>query len=176
MSTTLERFDRRRNTDAVPRARRGLRGALALAAALLACFAAAAVGALFPPGEWYLGLERPLLTPPGWVFGPVWTTLYTLMAVAAWLVWRARGLAGARGPLALFAIQLVLNAAWSPLFFGAHALGWALVEITALWLAIAATLAAFGRVRPLAAALLAPYLAWVSLALWLNLGFWRLNG
>jgi tryptophan-rich sensory protein len=159
-----------------PTRRSGLRGALGLLLALALCFGAAAGGALFPPGEWYRGLETPALTPPSWVFGPAWTVLYVLMALAAWLVWRERGLAGARGPLALFALQLALNAAWSALFFGAHAMGWALVEIVALWLCIAATALAFRRVRPLAGALLLPYLAWVAFATWLNLGFWRLNG
>jgi tryptophan-rich sensory protein len=161
---------------APPATRRGLRGLLGLLLALALCFGAAASGALFPPGEWYLGLERPALTPPSWVFGPAWTSLYVLMAVAAWLVWRERGLVGARGPLALFALQLALNAVWSALFFGAHAMGWALVEIVALWLCIAATALAFRRVKPLAATLLVPYLLWVAFATWLNLGFWRLNG
>ena len=161
--------------DPIPAGRRGLRALLALLLALALCFSAAALGALFPPGAWYFELEPPALTPPPWVFGPVWTMLYTLMAIAAWLVWRERGLAGARLPLALFALQLALNAAWSPIFFGAHALGWALVEIVLLWLTIATTAVAFRRVSPLAAALLVPYLAWVGLATWLNFGFWRLD-
>jgi tryptophan-rich sensory protein len=157
-------------------ARKGLRGLLGLLVALALCFGAAASGALFPPGEWYLGLERPALTPPSWVFGPAWTTLYVLMALAAWLVWRERGLSAARGPLALFVLQLALNATWSALFFGAHAMGWALAEIVVLWLCIGATALAFRRVRPLAGWLLVPYLLWVAFATWLNLGFWRLNG
>jgi benzodiazapine receptor len=139
------------------------------------CFVAAAVGAFALPDAWYASLHKPSWNPPGWVFGPVWTLLYTMMAVAAWLVWRRGGFVMQRGPLTWFLVQLALNAAWSPLFFGLHQPGLALVDIVLLWLAIAATIAAFGRVYRGAAWLLAPYLLWVSFASVLNFTLWRMN-
>ena len=148
---------------------------LALTGWVLLCFAAAAVGGFFMPGEWYASLNKPAWNPPGWILGPVWTALYTLMAVAAWLVWKRGGFATQRRPLALFLVQLALNAAWTPLFFGLHRPGLAFAEMLLLWLAIAATLAAFRRVSRAAAWLLAPYLAWVSFAAVLNFTLWKLN-
>jgi benzodiazapine receptor len=139
------------------------------------CFAAAWFGAHFPPGEWYLGLLKPSLTPPGWVFGTVWTLLYTMMGLAAWLVWKRKGYAAASRSLWLFLLQLGLNALWSYLFFGLKNPGLALLDIVALWLAILATLIAFFRHYRLAGKLLLPYLLWVSFAIYLNLQFWRLN-
>jgi tryptophan-rich sensory protein len=148
---------------------------LALAGWVVLCFAAATMGGFFPPGEWYASLTKPSWNPPGWVFGPVWTALYAMMAVAAWLVWKRGGWAAQRRPLALFLGQLALNAAWTPLFFGLHRPGLAFAEIVLLWLAIAATLVTFGPVSRVAAWLLAPYLAWVSFAAGLNFTLWRLN-
>jgi len=148
---------------------------LGLCGWLLLCFAAASLGAVFMPGEWYAALRKPAWNPPGWVFGPVWSTLYTMMAVAAWLVWKRGGFAAQRRPLALFLAQLALNAVWTPLFFGLHRPGVAFAEIVLLWLAIAATLMAFRPVSRAAAWLLAPYLAWVSFAAVLNGTLWRLN-
>jgi len=148
---------------------------LALAGWLLVCFAAATMGGMFMPGEWYASLKKPSWNPPGWVFGPVWTALYTMMAVAAWLVWRHGGWAAQRRPLELFLAQLALNAAWTPLFFGLHWPGVAFFEIVLLWLAIAATSAAFRPVSRAAMGLLMPYLAWVSFAAALNFTLWRLN-
>jgi len=148
---------------------------LGLCGWLLLCFAAASLGAVFMPGEWYAALRKPAWNPPGWVFGPVWSTLYTMMAVAAWLVWKRGGFAAQRRPLALFLAQLALNAVWTPLFFGLHRPGVAFAEIVLLWLAIAATLVAFRPVSRAAAWLLAPYLAWVSFAAALNGTLWRLN-
>lgn len=142
---------------------------------ILACFATAAPAALFPPGEWYLALNKPDWHPPTWVFGPVWSTLYVLMAVSAWLVWRQGGFARQLRPLSLFLVQLVLNAAWSPLFFGLKQPGIAFAEILLLWLAIAATLLSFHRVHRIAAWLLVPYIAWVSFAAFLNGVLWQLN-
>lgn len=148
---------------------------LALAGWVLLCFAASSLGGLFGPGEWYGTLKKPSWNPPGWIFGPVWTALYTTMAVAAWLVWRQGGWGKQRKPVLIFLVQLALNALWTPLFFGLHRPGVAFAEIVLLWLAIAATLAAFCRVSLIAAGLLVPYLAWVSFAAVLNFTLWRLN-
>lgn len=135
------------------------RDLLALAGWVLLCFAAASMGGFFKPGEWYVALQKPAWNPPGWIFGPVWTALYLMMAVAAWLVWRHSGWGKQRTPLALFLVQLTLNALWTPLFFGLHWIGVAFTEIVLLWLAIAATIAGFRPVSRLAAWLLMPYLA-----------------
>jgi translocator protein len=146
---------------------------------LTLCFAVAGVGGLATSPNipnWYAGLAKPSWTPPNWVFGPVWSTLYIAMAVAAWLVWRKAGLAGAAMPMALFGIQLLLNALWSWLFFGLHSPGAAAIDIVLLWLAIAATTIAFWRRSAAAGILFVPYLVWVSFALTLNLAIWRLNG
>ena len=151
------------------------RQTLALMGWVLLCFGAAAMGGLFMPGEWYAALKKPSWNPPGWIFGPVWTALYMMMAVAAWLVWKRGGFAAQRRPLMLFLVQLALNAAWTPLFFGLHWTGVAFAEIVLLWLAIAATIAAFRLVSRAAAWLLVPYLAWVSVASVLNFTLWRLN-
>jgi tryptophan-rich sensory protein len=120
----------------------------------------------------YQGLEKPFFAPPSWLFGPVWTALYVAIAVAGWLVWRSRGWDGA---LTLWAVQLLLNLGWTPLFFGAEEYGWALVEITVLWGAVTATVVAFARRSRPAALLLLPYLAWVSFAAALNAAIWWLN-
>ncbi|HEU4452864.1 MAG TPA: TspO/MBR family protein [Longimicrobium sp.] len=161
------------------RERAGARSWLALAGFLALSFAASAIGGVSTrtgPGSWYSGIEKPAFNPPGWVFGPVWTVLYVLIGVSAWLVWRRRGVAGARGPLLLWLVQLALNAAWPALFFASRRPDLASLEIAALWLAILATMVAFRRVRPLAAWLLAPYLAWVTFASVLTFTIWRLNG
>ena len=142
---------------------------------LVACFGAASPGGIFMPGDWYATLQKPSWNPPGWIFGPVWSALYTMMAVAAWLVWKRVGFAVQRRPLTIFLVQLALNAAWTALFFGLHWPGVAFAEIVLLWLAIVATLAAFRPVSHTAAWLLAPYLAWVSFAALLNFTLWRLN-
>ena len=141
----------------------------------MVCFIAPALGAFSMPDAWYASLHKPSWNPPGWVFGPVWTLIYIMMAVAAWLVWRRGGLRVNRGPLSLFMVQLALNAVWTPLFFGLHQPGWAFVDIVLLWLAIATTITAFRRVHRGAAWLLVPYLAWVSFASVLNYTLWRMN-
>lgn len=148
---------------------------LALAGWLALCYSAASLGAFFMPGEWYASLKKPAWNPPGWIFGPVWSALYTMMAMAAWLVWKRGGFVAQRRPLALFLAQLALNAAWTPLFFGLHLPGVAFAEILLLWLAIAWTMATFWRVNRAAAWMLTPYLAWVSFAALLNFTLWRLN-
>lgn len=150
--------------------------AVALPLWILLGLSAGLAGSRWLPGAWYAALEKPAFNPPSWIFAPVWTTLYVLMGVAAWLVWRRAGFATARGALVLFAAQLGLNALWSYVFFGAHRMGWALAEMGVLWAAILATILAFRRHSTLAAGLLVPYLAWVSFAAVLNLALWRLNG
>lgn len=140
---------------------------------LLISFSAASTGYFFPPGDWYASLERPFFAPPNWVFGPVWTLLYVLIAVAGWLLWQRGGLWSVA--MRWWWAQMMLNALWTPLFFGWNLLGLALVEMALLWLAIAMTIRSGYRLRPLAAWLLAPYFAWVSFAWVLNAGFWWLN-
>lgn len=149
-----------------------------LIVAILFCFAVAGTGGLITAPripDWYAGLVKPDWTPPDWIFGPVWTVLYVMMAVAAWLVWRQSGFAGAKTPLALFAIQLALNSLWSVLFFGFRNPGGAAIEIVLLWAAILATLLAFWRRSPWAGMLLVPYLGWVTFAGVLNITIWRMN-
>jgi tryptophan-rich sensory protein len=124
---------------------------------------------------WYVALNKPSWTPPGWLFGPVWTILYISMGVAAWLVWKERAVATVTPALVLFFVQLALNALWSLFFFGQRQIGMGLVDIGLLWLAVAATIVAFWMVRPLAGGLLIPYLVWVSFATALNYSIWRLN-
>jgi benzodiazapine receptor len=142
------------------------------------CFSAAAVGSFFTApriDNWYAALAKPFWTPPDWIFGPVWSLLYLLMATAAWQVWRSVDLRSAAIPFVFFGIQLFLNAAWSVLFFGLKSPGLALIEIILLWGAILATWDAFRRRSVLAGWLMAPYLAWISFAVMLNLEFWNLN-
>jgi translocator protein len=156
----------------------GLSEWLALGVSIAICFAAAGIGSLFTDpeiGGWYARITKPSWTPPNWVFGPVWTALYLMMAVAAWLVWREKGFGGARLALLLFAAQLFFNALWSTLFFGQHRMGLALADIILLWGAILLTLVSFWRLQPLAGALMLPYLLWVTFASALNYSIWRLN-
>ncbi len=153
------------------------RQAIGLAAWLLLTFAAAAAGGLASAraGAFYAELMRPEWAPPAWLFGPVWSTLYVFMGVAAWLVWRARGFAGARAALLLFIAQLGANALWTWLFFVWRLGALAFADIVVLWALIAATIVLFWRVSRVAAALLVPYLAWVSFATALTYAVWRLN-
>lgn len=154
------------------------RALLGLMAWLGIAFSAAAAGAAATvrAGAFYTQLVRPAWAPPAWLFGPVWTLLYALMGLAAWLVWRDRGFRGAAAPaLALFLAQLAVNALWSWLFFAWRQGGAANLDIAVLWLLLAATILAFRRVRRLAAILLLPYLAWVTFAAALCLAVWRLN-
>jgi tryptophan-rich sensory protein len=163
---------------AAPRPRRT--EVLGLVGWLLACFAASAIGAIAVArslNDWYLALRKPAWNPPNWVFGPVWTTLYTMMAVSAWLVWRRRAEQPRETAVALsvFVAQLVLNAFWSWLFFGWRLPGLAFVEVVALWIAIAITIERSYRVSRPAALLLIPYLGWVTFASALNGSIWYLN-
>jgi len=152
-----------------------MKNVLTLLGFIAACFLVAFIGSRFAPGAWYQALDKPSWNPPNWIFGPVWTLLYILIAVSGWLVWKEKGFEGATAALSLFGVQLVLNAAWSWLFFGLHRPGWALAEILVLWLSIALLTWMFWQIRPLAGALLLPYLAWVGFAAFLNGTIWRLN-
>jgi len=154
---------------------RALPSILGLAGWLSLSFAAAAVGSLFSPGDWYAGLTKPAWNPPNWVFAPVWSMLYASMGVAAWLVWKSDGVRQRSPALAFFLLQLGLNALWSPLFFGLQQPGLAFAEIILLWAAVGATMVLFGRVRPLAGWMLMPYLIWITFAAALNFAIWRLN-
>jgi tryptophan-rich sensory protein len=140
-------------------------------------FAAAAIGGIasVDSAEFYADLSRPGWAPPGWVFGPVWTVLYALMGIGAWLVWRERGWRGAGGALGLFVAQLALNAGWPWIFFAWHRGAFAFGEILLLFIAIVGTVAAFWRIRPLAGWLLLPYLAWVGFATALTYATWQRN-
>ena len=151
---------------------------LMLALFIAVTFVAAGLGAFFAStsvSNWYPMLRKPSWNPPAWIFGPVWTVLYLMMAIAAWLVWRKRGFDSAAGALGLFALQLALNALWSPLFFGLRNPLAGLVDIVPLWAAILATLVCFWKISPLAGTLLAPYWLWVSFATALNFMIWRMN-
>lgn len=150
---------------------------LGLLAWLALCFVAAAIGAAasIQAGPFYMQLLRPEWAPPPGVFGPVWSVLYAMMGIAAWLVWRVGGFRAARLALVLFLIQLAVNALWSWLFFGWHRGALAFADILLLWVLIAGTVISFWRVRPLAGALLLPYWLWVSFAVALNYAVWQLN-
>jgi translocator protein len=142
------------------------------------CFVAAGIGTLMTAPalrEWYPNLNKPAWTPPNGVFGPVWTLLYASMGFAAWTVWLQRTSRDVAPAISMFAVQLILNVAWSGIFFGLRSPGAGLLAILALWCAIAATIFAFHRIVALAGWTLAPYLAWVSFALALNFEIWRLN-
>lgn len=140
-------------------------------------FAASAIGAFatIQAKEFYGTLVQPTWSPPSWLFGPVWTLLYTCMAIAAFLVWRTGGFKANRVGLSLFVVQLAINALWSWLFFAWQLGGAAFGEIFLLWALILATIVQFWRVKPLAGALLIPYLLWVSFAAALNFALWKSN-
>jgi tryptophan-rich sensory protein len=144
---------------------------------LLACFAAAAVGAIASANAatFYSQLSRPGWAPPAWLFAPVWTLLYALMGVSVWLVWRAHPFKESRTALVLFILQLAANGLWTWIFFSWHQGPVAFVEILLLWCLIVATIASFWRLQLLAAVLLFPYLAWVTFATALTFSTWQLN-
>lgn len=149
-----------------------------LIAWFLVVFAAAAIGAVASTNapSFYEALDRPPWAPPGWLFGPAWTTLYVMMAISVFLVWRRHGFANARPALWLFIIQLALNALWTPLFFLWRQGAFAFVEIIVLWMWVVATIVAFWRLgNKVAASLLVPYLAWVSFATFLTWSVWQRN-
>lgn len=157
---------------------------LKLVVAVVGSELAGIIGSVFTVSSiptWYATIVRPELSPPNWIFGPVWTTLYGLMGVAAFLVWSSYAEAsedkkkGIKIALALFGIQLVLNTLWSVIFFGLQNPGAALIEILVLWLAIITTIVTFSKISKPAAWLLVPYIAWVSFAAYLNYSIWALN-
>ncbi len=150
---------------------------------IVICQLAGILGSLFSAGSvstWYAALAKPALTPPGWIFGPVWITLYTLMGVALYLIWRQKITTNSARKskvfsLRVFAVQLILNAIWTPIFFGAHRIDIALVVIIALLTSIVWTMMLFFKQSRAATYLLIPYLLWVSFATYLNYAFWMLN-
>jgi len=150
---------------------------IGLAGWLLLSLGAAAVGAVASvrANIFYQELSRPEWAPPAWIFGPVWSILYLLMAIAAWIVWRHRGFRESGMALWLFIAQLTANALWSWLFFSWHNGAWSFYEILILWVLLLCTVASFWRLRSLAGALLLPYLAWVTFASALCFAIWRLN-
>lgn len=148
---------------------------LALAGWLALTYCAAATGVFVSTGGWYAALVKPAWNPPGWLFGPVWTLLYAMMAVAAWLIWQKGGWKTQKRALVLYLVQWALNALWTPLFFGLHQPGWAFAEILVLDMVVLATLLAFWPVRRAAALLLLPYAAWIAFATVLNFTIWQLN-
>lgn len=155
-----------------------VRQAAFLLTSIVICFAAAGLGSVLTRPSlrlWYAALRKPPWTPPNWIFGPVWTILYLCMAVAVWLVWRRAGFQGAKLPLAFFAFQLVLNVAWTGIFFTLHLQGFAFIEIIFLWLAILATTVAFWPLSKTAGWLMVPYLLWVAYAAALNGSIWSMN-
>ncbi len=144
--------------------------------AIIICHLAGIIGSLFTvtsAGSWYETIIRPSWNPPGWIFGPVWLTLYTMMGISLYLVWRS----GNRNWLVfgVFGLQLVLNALWSILFFGMQTPGYAFIEIIILWLSIIASIIIFFSVSRTASYLLIPYALWVSFAAFLNFTIWKLN-
>ena len=142
---------------------------------LVLCYSASATAVFVSTDGWYAALAKPAWNPPAWIFGPVWTVLYAMMAVAAWMVWCRGGWRVQTYPLMLFVAQWALNALWTPLFFGLKQPGLAFGAIVLLWGALIATLHAFRRVRPAAALLLLPYAAWLTFAVLLNYTIWRMN-
>lgn len=139
------------------------------------CTLAATSGAVFRPGAWYKALRKPPWNPPDWLFPIAWTVLYAMIAVSGWLVWRTAGFAGAALPLAVYGLQLVLNAGWSALFFGLRRPDWALYEVILLWASILGCVVLFAPINADAAWLMVPYLLWVSFAAVLNLAIVRRN-
>jgi translocator protein len=145
---------------------------LSLLPFLAAVFAVSLSGALFRPGEWYLSLQKPSFTPPGWLFAPAWTVLYVFIAVAGWKLWQAAGTGVAFG---FWVAQLLLNASWSWVMFGRHEIGNAMIVLCLMWLSIVGFIVTAWPASRTASLLFLPYLAWVTFAGALNFAIWRLN-
>lgn len=156
-----------------------MKNSIKLVIAILVSELAGIIGSVFSVSaipSWYEVLEKPALNPPGWIFGPVWATLYALMGIASYLVWkRGWNRVDVRNALYIFGLQLVLNATWSIVFFGLQSPGWAFVNIAAMWLAIVWTMTVFYKISKPTMWLLLPYILWVSFASYLNLMIWILN-
>jgi benzodiazapine receptor len=157
----------------------GVRDVIKLVVSIVACQCAGAIGSIFTTPAiptWYAALEKPFFNPPNWLFAPAWITLYLLMGIAAFLVWRkGLGQRGVKAALVVFLVQLVLNALWSVVFFGLKSPLWGVVVILALWVAILLTILRFFKLSTAAGALLLPYILWVSFASVLNVSIWVLN-
>ena len=152
-----------------------LKDLLELAFWVIVTFSVAAIASQFEPGEWYMNIAKPSWTPPGWLFGPVWSILYFSMGVSVWLVWRKRHKTAVSWPLAFYLAQLAINGIWSWLFFGRQWIGLALIDLVALVIMVVITIAMFLRIRETAGFLLLPYLLWISFAAALNLQIYRMN-
>ena len=149
-----------------------------LIVSILFCFAAGAIGGMATASsvdDWYSEVIKPPWNPPNWIFGPVWSILYLMMGVSAWLIWKESQFKKANLELGWFAFHLVLNVLWSVIFFGLQSPGWAAIEIVLLWISIAVSILLFFRRSKLAAIMLVPYLAWVTFAMFLNYSIWYLN-
>lgn len=144
---------------------------------LLISFIVAGLGALasINAGEFYVALAKPDWAPPGWLFGPAWTVLYIMMAIASWLVWRHEGFGAAQLALSLYLIQLVFNTLWSWLFFSLHNGMWAFIDISLLWVSLVIMICLFWKISILASIMILPYILWVSFAAMLNFSIWQLN-
>ena len=157
----------------------GARNAIKLVVAIVACQGAGAIGSIFTAAAiptWYATLQKPFFTPPNWLFAPAWITLYLLMAIAVFLIWRqGMGQKGVKPALVIFLVQLVLNALWSIAFFGLQSPLYGMVVILVLWVAILLTIIHFFRLSTAAGALLLPYILWVSFASALNIAIFMLN-
>lgn len=151
---------------------------LSLFVFILICFCAAALGGFITRGSvktWYKTIRKPSWNPPDWVFAPVWSTLYLMMAISGWRIWEKAASVDVRYAISLFSIQLLLNIGWSAVFFGMRSIAGALVEIVFLWIAIVLTMTTFLNIDMLAGLLFLPYLLWSSFAAFLNFTIWRLN-
>ncbi|MBN2410144.1 tryptophan-rich sensory protein [candidate division KSB1 bacterium] len=152
-----------------------MKSALVMLLFFILVFTAAYTGSRYMPGEWYDNLQKPSWTPPNWLFAPVWTILYIMIAISGWLVWRENGFTGALFPFILFLLQLVLNAMWTWLFFGLHKPAAAFLDITLLWFSILLLIIMFRQISKPAGMLLIPYLIWVAYAATLNYCLWKMN-
>lgn len=149
-----------------------------LISSIVLCVSLGSVGGLVTVNEiptWYATLNKPSFNPPNWLFGPVWTTLYLLMGISVYMIWKQPVSTERNKALQLFILQFILNFCWSFIFFGLHATGWALIEMIALWILILLSILHFAKHSKTAAWLLLPYIAWVSFALLLNAAIWKLN-
>ena len=156
-----------------------MRNSLKLTASILVCLLAGGLGTIFTIPSiptWYASLNKPVFSPPNYLFGPVWTILYILMGISFFLIWK-KGIKNkkVRNAIYVFGIQLALNTIWSPIFFGAKNLLLSLIVIIAMWIYIVKTIGVFSKISKVASYLLYPYLAWVSFASILNFSVWFLN-